>query len=113
MIGFLILTLFIQIGVCGQIIPWNFPLVMVAWKIGPALATGNTVVLKTAEQTPLSALVFANCVKEAGFPPGVLNILSGIGNVAGAAIAAHMDIDKVAFTGSTIVGRSVYLPEAY
>ncbi|AEO71113.1 a652f38a-e95d-4300-aba8-20e64551fc9c [Thermothielavioides terrestris] len=95
------------IGVCGQIIPWNFPLLMLAWKIGPALATGNTIVLKTAEQTPLSALVFAQFVKEAGFPPGVLNIISGFGPVAGAAISSHMDIDKVAFTGSTLVGRTI------
>ncbi|KAK0651663.1 aldehyde dehydrogenase domain-containing protein [Cercophora newfieldiana] len=95
------------IGVCGQIIPWNFPLLMLAWKIGPALATGNTIVLKTAEQTPLSALVFAQFVKEAGFPPGVLNIISGFGKTAGAAISSHMDVDKVAFTGSTIVGRSI------
>ncbi|KAI1487073.1 aldehyde dehydrogenase [Biscogniauxia mediterranea] len=95
------------IGVCGQIIPWNFPLLMLAWKIGPALATGNTIVMKTAEQTPLSALVFANLVGEAGFPPGVLNIISGLGRIAGAAIASHMDIDKVAFTGSTPVGRAI------
>lgn len=95
------------IGVCGQIIPWNFPLLMWAWKIGPAVATGNTVVLKTAEQTPLSALVAAKLVKEAGFPPGVINIISGFGKVAGAAISSHMDIDKVAFTGSTIVGRQI------
>merc|ERR1712000_800596 len=74
------------IGVVGQIIPWNFPLLMLCWKIGPALACGNTVVLKTAEQTPLSILVFANLVEEAGFPPGVLNILNGHGRVAGAAI---------------------------
>lgn len=80
---------------------------MLAWKIGPALATGNTVVLKTAEQTPLSALVFATLVKKAGFPPGVLNIISGFGKVAGAAISSHMDVDKVAFTGSTIVGRTI------
>jgi len=80
---------------------------MLAWKIGPALATGNTVVLKTAEQTPLSALVAAQYVKEAGFPPGVLNIISGFGKTAGAAISAHMDVDKVAFTGSTIVGRAI------
>lgn len=80
---------------------------MLSWKIGPALATGNTVVLKSAEQTPLSALVFANFVKEAGFPPGVLNIISGFGRVAGAAISAHMDVDKVAFTGSTPVGRAI------
>lgn len=95
------------IGVCGQIIPWNFPLLMLAWKIGPALATGNTVIMKSAEQTPLSALVFAKLIKEAGFPPGVLNIISGFGQVAGAAISSHMDIDKVAFTGSTIVGRTI------
>ncbi|KAI0602372.1 aldehyde dehydrogenase [Biscogniauxia sp. FL1348] len=95
------------IGVCGQIIPWNFPLLMLAWKIGPALATGNTIVMKTAEQTPLSALVFATLVGEAGFPPGVLNIISGLGRIAGAAIASHMDIDKVAFTGSTPVGRAI------
>jgi len=95
------------IGVCGQIIPWNFPLLMWTWKIGPAIAAGNTVVLKTAEQTPLSALVAARLVKEAGFPPGVINIISGFGKVAGAAISSHMDIDKVAFTGSTIVGRQI------
>lgn len=95
------------VGVCGQIIPWNFPLLMFAWKIGPALATGNTIVLKTAEQTPLSALYVATLIKEAGFPPGVVNIVSGFGRTAGAAIAAHMDIDKVAFTGSTLVGRQI------
>lgn len=95
------------IGVCGQIIPWNFPLLMWAWKIGPAIATGNVVVLKTAEQTPLSALVAAKLVKEAGFPPGVINVLSGFGKIAGAAISSHMDVDKVAFTGSTIVGRQI------
>jgi len=80
---------------------------MWAWKIGPAIATGNCVVLKTAEQTPLSALVAANFTKEAGFPPGVINIISGFGKVAGAAISAHMDVDKVAFTGSTLVGRQI------
>lgn len=95
------------IGVCAQVIPWNFPLLMLAWKIGPALATGNTVIMKTAEQTPLSALVFANLVKEAGFPPGVLNIISGFGKVAGAALSSHMDVDKIAFTGSTVVGRTI------
>jgi len=95
------------IGVCGQIIPWNFPLLMLAWKIGPALATGNTVVLKTAEQTPLSGLYFCNLVKEAGFPPGVLNVISGIGKVAGVAMTHHMGIDKLAFTGSTATGREV------
>ncbi|EON61515.1 aldehyde dehydrogenase [Coniosporium apollinis CBS 100218] len=95
------------IGVCGQIIPWNFPLLMWAWKIGPAVACGNTVVIKTAEQTPLSALIAAGLVKEAGFPPGVINVLSGFGKIAGAAIASHMDVDKVAFTGSTVVGRQI------
>lgn len=95
------------IGVCAQIIPWNFPMLMLAWKIGPALATGNTIVLKTAEQTPLSALVFASFIKEAGFPPGVLNIISGFGKIAGAALSSHMDVDKVAFTGSTVVGRTI------
>jgi aldehyde dehydrogenase (NAD+) len=95
------------IGVCGQIIPWNFPMLMWSWKIGPAVAAGNTVVLKTAEQTPLSALYAAKLVKEAGFPPGVINIISGFGRSAGAAIASHMDVDKVAFTGSTLVGRNI------
>jgi aldehyde dehydrogenase (NAD+) len=95
------------IGVCGQIIPWNFPILMWSWKIGPAIACGNVVVLKSAEQTPLSALYAAKLVKEAGFPPGVINVLSGFGPVAGAAISAHMDVDKVAFTGSTVVGRQI------
>ncbi|UZJ55320.1 hypothetical protein CBS101457_004640 [Exobasidium rhododendri] len=95
------------VGVCGQIIPWNFPALMFAWKLGPALATGNTIVLKTAEQTPLSALKICELIVEAGFPPGVVNVISGFGPVAGAAIANHMDIDKVAFTGSTLVGRNI------
>jgi len=95
------------IGVCGQIIPWNFPLLMFSWKIGPAIACGNVVILKTAEQTPLSALYACNLIKEAGFPPGVIQVLSGFGKIAGAAISAHMDIDKVAFTGSTVVGRQI------
>lgn len=94
-------------GVVGQIIPWNFPLLMQAWKLAPALATGNTVVLKTAEQTPLSAPRVGELIIEAGFPPGVVNILSGYGATAGAAIARHMDIDKVAFTGSTEVGHLI------
>jgi aldehyde dehydrogenase (NAD+) len=80
---------------------------MLAWKIGPAIATGNTVILKTAEQTPLSALVFAQLIKEAGFPPGVINIISGTGENAGSAMAHHMDIDKIAFTGSNVVGRKI------
>jgi aldehyde dehydrogenase (NAD+) len=95
------------VGVVGQIIPWNFPLLMQAWKLAPALATGNTVVMKPAEQTPLSALRIGELVCEAGFPPGVVNILPGYGPTAGAAIARHMDIDKVAFTGSTEVGHLI------
>lgn len=95
------------IGVVGQIIPWNFPLLMQAWKWGPALAAGNTVVLKPAEQTPLSALYVGQLALEAGFPPGVINIIPGMGPTAGGAIAKHMDIDKVAFTGSTEVGRII------
>ena len=80
---------------------------MWSWKIGPAIASGNTVILKSAEQTPLSALFAAKLVKEAGFPPGVINILSGFGKIAGAALSSHMDVDKVAFTGSTLVGRQI------
>ncbi|KAG9487756.1 hypothetical protein GDO78_007511 [Eleutherodactylus coqui] len=95
------------IGVCAQIIPWNFPLLMLAWKFGPALATGNVIVMKVAEQTPLTALHVASLVKEAGFPPGVVNILPGMGPTAGAALSSHTDVDKVAFTGSTEVGRLI------
>ncbi|KAI4198775.1 MAG: hypothetical protein LQ346_002703 [Caloplaca aetnensis] len=95
------------LGVCAQIIPWNYPLAMAAWKLGPALACGNTVVLKAAEQTPLSILYFANLVKEAGFPPGVVNFLNGEGKVAGQALAGHMGVDKIAFTGSTATGRQI------
>jgi len=100
-------TLHEPIGVAGQIIPWNFPLVMFAWKVGPALACGNTIVLKTAEQTPLTALFVAKLFHEAGLPPGVLNIVSGFGPTAGAALASHMDVDKLAFTGSTDTGKIV------
>ncbi|XP_059645677.1 benzaldehyde dehydrogenase, mitochondrial-like isoform X2 [Cornus florida] len=100
-------TLHEPIGVAGQIIPWNFPLVMFAWKVGPALACGNTIVLKTAEQTPLTALYVAKLFHEAGLPPGVLNIVSGYGPTAGAALASHMDVDKIAFTGSTDTGMIV------
>ena len=100
-------TLREPIGVVGQIIPWNFPLLMAAWKLGPALATGCTVVLKPAEQTPLSALKLGELIQEAGFPEGVVNIVPGYGETAGAALAAHMDVDKVAFTGSTEVGRLI------
>jgi aldehyde dehydrogenase (NAD+) len=95
------------VGVVGQIIPWNFPLLMQAWKLGPALATGNTVVMKPAEQTPLTALRVGELLVEAGFPPGVVNILPGYGPTAGAAISNHMDVDKVAFTGSTEVGHLI------
>lgn len=94
------------VGVCGQIIPWNFPLLMAAWKLGPALAAGCTVVMKPAEQTPLTALYLAQLVKEAGFPPGVVNMLPGYGD-AGAALVDHPDIDKIAFTGSTEVGKII------
>jgi phenylacetaldehyde dehydrogenase len=95
------------VGVVGQIIPWNFPLLMAAWKLGPALATGCTVVLKPAEETPLSALRLGDLILEAGFPPGVVNIVTGYGEEAGAPLAAHMEVDKVAFTGSTEVGRLI------
>lgn len=95
------------IGVCGQIIPWNYPIMMLAWKFGPALACGNTIVLKPAEQTPLTALYCASLIKEAGFPPGVVNVVPGYGPTAGAAISEHMDVDKVAFTGSTEVGKLI------
>jgi aldehyde dehydrogenase (NAD+) len=95
------------VGVVGQIIPWNFPLLMQAWKLAPALAAGNTVILKLAEQTPLSALRVGELILEAGFPEGVVNILAGFGPTAGGAIARHMDIDKVAFTGSTEVGKLI------
>ncbi|MFF8233004.1 aldehyde dehydrogenase family protein [Streptomyces caelestis] len=94
------------LGVAGQVIPWNFPLLMLAWKIAPALATGNTVVLKPAETTPLSALFFADICRQAGLPKGVVNILPGYGG-AGAALVAHPDVNKVAFTGSTAVGKEI------
>ncbi len=94
----------------GQIIPWNFPLLMQTWKLAPALACGNVVILKPAEQTPLSALRAGQLLVEAGFPPGVVNIVPGYGPTAGAAISSHMDIDKVAFTGSTEVGRTIMVP---
>ncbi|KAJ2949627.1 hypothetical protein O0L34_g15551 [Tuta absoluta] len=94
------------VGVCGQIIPWNFPLLMAAWKLGPALATGCTLVLKPAEQTPLTALYIAQLVKEAGFPEGVVNVLPGFGD-AGAALVEHPDVNKIAFTGSTEVGKMI------
>jgi aldehyde dehydrogenase (NAD+) len=94
------------VGVCGQIIPWNFPLLMLAWKIAPALSMGNTVVLKPAEQTPLTALYVAQLIKEAGIPPGVVNIVPGFGD-AGAALVSNRKVDKIAFTGSTEVGLKI------
>ncbi|CAG8119731.1 unnamed protein product [Penicillium olsonii] len=94
-------------GVVGQIIPWNFPLAIFAWKVAPALAAGNTVVIKAAEQTPLSILVMATLIKQAGFPPGVVNILNGYGREAGAALTEHPLIDKVSFTGSTTTGAQI------
>jgi aldehyde dehydrogenase (NAD+) len=94
------------LGVAGQVIPWNFPLLMLAWKVAPALAAGNTVVLKPAETTPLTALAFAQLCQQADLPPGVVNIVTG-GGAAGAAVVAHPDVDKVAFTGSTEVGRQI------
>jgi phenylacetaldehyde dehydrogenase len=95
------------VGVVGQLIPWNFPLLMAAWKLGPALATGCTVVLKPAEQTPLTALRLGELFEEAGFPKGVVNIVPGFGETAGAALAAHDGVDKIAFTGSTEVGKLI------
>jgi phenylacetaldehyde dehydrogenase len=100
-------TLREPLGVVGQIIPWNFPLLMAAWKLGPALATGNCVVLKPAEQTSLTALRLAGLMAEAGVPDGVVNVVTGFGETAGAALAAHPDVDKVAFTGSTEVGKLI------
>src|SRR6266536_756075 len=100
-------TLREPVGVVGQIIPWNFPLLMAAWKLGPALASGCTVVLKPAEQTPLSALKLGEMIIEAGFPEGVINIVTGLGETAGAALAAHPGVDKIAFTGSTEVGKLI------
>jgi phenylacetaldehyde dehydrogenase len=100
-------TLREPVGVVAQIIPWNFPLLMAAWKLGPALAAGCTIVLKPAEQTPLSALRLGELICEAGFPDGVVNIVPGYGETAGAALAAHQDVDKVAFTGSTEVGKLI------
>ena len=104
---YLAYTLREPVGVVGQIIPWNFPLLMAAWKLGPALATGCTVVIKPAEQTPLSCLLLGELVQEAGIPDGVVNIVPGYGETAGAALAAHPEVDKIAFTGSTEVGRLI------
>ncbi len=95
------------IGVVAQIVPWNFPLAMAAWTLGPALATGCTCILKPAEQTPMTALRLAELIAEAGFPPGVVNVLTGLGETTGAALVAHPGVDKVAFTGSTSVGKLI------
>lgn len=103
----LVYTLREPMGVVGQIIPWNFPLQMAAWKLAPALACGNTVILKPAEQTPLTALRLGELICEAGFPHGVVNIVPGFGETAGAALAEHPDVDKIAFTGSTEVGKKI------
>ncbi|XP_029000883.1 aldehyde dehydrogenase family 1 member A3 [Betta splendens] len=104
---FVCLTKHNPVGVCGAIIPWNFPLLMLTWKLAPALSCGNTVVIKPAEQTPLTALHLGSLIIEAGLPPGVVNIVPGFGPTAGAAIASHRDVDKVAFTGSTEVGQLI------
>lgn len=100
-------TLREPVGVCGQIVPWNFSFMMAVWKVAPALAAGCTIVLKPAEQTPLTALRLAELVEEAGFPAGVFNVVTGYGETAGAALAAHPDVDKIAFTGSTEVGKKI------
>jgi acyl-CoA reductase-like NAD-dependent aldehyde dehydrogenase len=105
--AFFSFTLREPVGVCGQIIPWNFPLLMAAWKLAPALACGNTCVLKPAEQTPLTALRLGELLLEAGVPPGVVNIVPGFGETAGRAIVKHPLIDKIAFTGSTEVGKEI------
>jgi acyl-CoA reductase-like NAD-dependent aldehyde dehydrogenase len=105
--NFLNYTLREPVGVCGQIIPWNYPLSMAAWKLAPALACGNTVVLKPAEQTPVTALELAKLIQEAGFPDGVVNIVPGFGPTAGAALVEHPDVDKIAFTGSTEIGKLI------
>src|SRR5438309_3721916 len=101
------LTLKEPIGIAGQIIPWNYPLLMAAWKLAPALAAGCTCILKPAEQTPLTALEFANWFEEIGLPPGVVNIVNGFGETAGAALVAHPNVDKIAFTGSATVGKMI------
>src|SRR4029077_6614328 len=95
------------VGVAGQIIPWNYPLMMAAWKLGPAIAAGCVCILKPAEQTPLTALEFANWFEEAGLPPGVVNIINGYGETCGAALVAHPGVDKIAFTGSAAVGKII------
>ncbi|MFN4151016.1 MAG: aldehyde dehydrogenase family protein, partial [Candidatus Sericytochromatia bacterium] len=105
--GQFVYTLKEAIGVCGLIVPWNFPMLMASWKFAPALAAGNTVVMKPAEQTPLTLLKFADLVKQAGFPDGVFNVVPGFGETAGAALVEHPDVDKIAFTGETKTGRII------
>ena len=105
--NFFTYTLHEPVGVCGGIIPWNYPLLMAAWKLAPALACGNTMILKPAEQTPVSALRLAELLREAGFPPGVVNVLNGYGESAGAALTSHRGVDKVAFTGEYLTGQKV------
>ncbi|ODQ64989.1 aldehyde dehydrogenase [Nadsonia fulvescens var. elongata DSM 6958] len=100
-------TLHEPYGVCGQIIPWNYPMLMASWKVAPAIAAGNCIILKLAENTPLSMLYFAKLVVEAGFPPGVINIFTGLGSVSGAHLSGHEGVDKIAFTGSTATGRAI------
>src|SRR4029079_11600048 len=95
------------IGVIGSIAPWNYPLQMAAWKILPAVAAGNTIVLKPSELTPLTSVMFAEAATEAGMPPGVINVVTGYGDVAGRALVAHPDVDMVSFTGSTAVGKEI------
>ena len=101
------------LGVVGAVVPWNFPLLMASWKVGPALATGNSVVLKPAEQTPLTSLRVAQLAQEAGIPDGVVNVVPGYGPTAGAALTGHMDVDKVAFTGEHTTGSPRTLNEVF
>lgn len=105
--SFMLYTRHEPVGICGAIIPWNFPLMMVSWKLGPALATGNCLIVKPAEQTPLTALYCAALIKEAGFPPGVVNFVPGYGPSAGSALSHHMGVNKIGFTGSTEVGQLI------
>ena len=105
--GFLNYVQRVPVGVVGQIVPWNFPLMFTSWKLGPALAAGNTVVMKQAELTPLSTLRVAELAREAGFPPGVINVVPGFGHTAGQCMAEHPGINKISFTGSTVTGRKI------
>ncbi len=105
--GYLVFTRREPVGVCGLIVPWNFPLAIAVWKLGPALAAGCTVILKPAEETPVTALMLADLVEEAGFPPGVVNVVTGLGEEAGHALVVHPDVDKISLTGETVTGREV------